>query len=197
MSLTPPLKPKSGVKNLEKFISGTVDKLIRQYDMTTFKFQRGTRLARDAYDQPTVSDYREELIQDCWVSVLNCQQRHPIKALDAPYLKRVILNTVLKNEQKSRPRRLATDSIVEACSTEVQAPPNGICHFESEDDIKKLIDTLTDTERVVVELTYGFGRGEEYGTCSVNRICRLLGKSDTWVTSRLLAARIKMGAKVR
>jgi DNA-directed RNA polymerase specialized sigma24 family protein len=148
---------------------------------------------RDVYERGTQSDYREELIQDCWVSVLACQQRYPVKAGNAQYLKRVILNTVFKAEQKSRPRRDRTDSLQDDQFNEI---PTQIDESEfARQDIVKLTEHLTDTELVVVELAYGFGRGEETGPCGVPRICRLLERSNTWVTSRLMAARIKMRAR--
>jgi len=111
------------------------------------------------------SDYRDDMYQTAYCAVLSAQRRHSKKAKNPAYLKTCIVNSLLKDEQGQRKRRQQTENSVA---------------------------NLTDSERTVVELSYGFGRGADIGPQNVEQTMRLVGKSNSWVSSRLQAAHIKL-----
>lgn len=175
------------ITNVEKFVAGMVHRLIGQYEIDDF-LTIGSRGGM-------VSDYIQDMVQTAHLAVLSAQKRYPKQCKDAPYLKAVIVNSLLKDEQRGRNRRLNTSNIVDEPEFHtIIAPPNGIGHFEAAMDIETLIEKadLSDSERLVLELKYGFGRGEDIGECSVSKTAQLCGRSEHWVKDRLVAAQIRL-----
>lgn len=162
---------------LEKFIHGIVARIISSYKMTD--------LVYEATSGKMDSDFRKDLIQVAWVAALKCQKSHPKESRNPHYLRRAVVNALIKTEQKDRPRRDFTDDIEEnTVSVELKNDLNSY-------DTQLLLDkaNLTPSQRVVIELIYGMTSA---GECSLHTAAIRLGKSDPWVQSRLTAAMIKL-----
>jgi len=184
-------KPPTALGNMDKFIWGLVNKLIRTYSISDFIFEgRG-------------SDYRDDMYQTAYCAVLSAQRRHSKKAKNPAYLKTCIVNSLLKDEQGQRKRRQQTENSVDelvgdsdclAHTTAALTADDTSAQLEAQQDVEKLFNraNLTDSERTVVELSYGFGRGADIGPQNVEQTMRLVGKSNSWVSSRLQAAHIKL-----
>lgn len=170
------------VRDIDKYIAGMVHRLIRSYQIDDFKIEGQG------------SDYIADMMQEAHLAVLSATRRHPKECKDAPYLKRVITNALIKDEQRQRTRRLNTANLLDEPDFVMQAPPNGIGHFEASMSLETLIKkaNLSDSESLVLELKYGFGRGEDIGECNVAKTASLCGRSEGWVRARILAANIKL-----
>ena len=161
---------------LEKFIYGIVSKLIHSYKMHDFVIQS----ASGRVD----SDWRADMIQSAWVAALECQKSHPKESANPHYLRRAVVNAMLKFEQSGRRCRDSRDDIEDT----LPAPGR---HDTAAQDVEKLMDRaqLTPTEQLVVELTYGLNDGKEH---TVVQIARLMQKSEFYVEGRLRVARMKL-----
>lgn len=169
---------------LEKFIYGIVQKLIRSYRMSDFLIE-STSGRID-------SDFRADLIQSAWVAALQCQKTHPKESENPAYIRRAVINALLKVEQADRQRRDFTDALPEPDQHELQVQPD--INFAAHDVAAILANSkLTPTERLITELFYGL---TERGELSLRQVSRLLDKSEAWTQARLTAAKIKMQVSV-
>jgi hypothetical protein len=94
------LLPVSELRDVDRYIGGIVARLIRTYQIDNFRMEH-----RGQAD----SDYRQDMMQTARLAVLEAQSRHPEKVKDAPYLKTVIINALLKDEDRGRTRRNRTE----------------------------------------------------------------------------------------
>jgi len=184
MALPKPRLAATKIKDIDKYIGGIVSRLINCYQIDNFKFEFRTR----------GSDYREDMMQTARLAVLLSQSRHPEKSKDAPYIKTVIINALLKDEERGRARRLRTENTIDEATPPQFEAEGETAAMEAKHDVERLIEKadLTDSERVCVELKYGFGRGEDIGECNVAKIAQLTGRGEGWVKARLTAAQIKL-----
>ena len=186
-------RKKTPIQDVDKFIGSMVSRLIRSYEMDDFVLEGSG------------SDYRQDMMQTARLAVHAAQRRHPNKAKNPQYLKVVINNALFKFEQAGRTRRLNTSNLLD----EPLSPHDDSHHIdnivslpeiepyaamEAQQDVQSLIEKadLSDSESLVVEMTYGFGRGEDLGECSVVRIAQLIGRSENYVRARLTAAMVKL-----
>jgi RNA polymerase sigma factor (sigma-70 family) len=170
------------ILDLNNFIGGMVAKLIRSYEINDFLLEgRG-------------SDYREDMIQTAWLAVLNARAKHPTKCNIPAYLKVVIVNALIKSEQSGRQRRMNTQNTIDEPLPPTIIAPESFANMEAKQDVERLVAkaSLSDSELLVIELHYGFGRGEDIGECTIARTAQLAGRSETWVRARLTAANIKL-----
>jgi DNA-directed RNA polymerase specialized sigma24 family protein len=161
---------------LEKFIQGIVAKLIRSYKMTDFVIQ--------APSGRIDSDFRSDMIQAGWVAALECQRSHPKESKNPHYLRRAVVNSLLKYEKADRRRR---DSREEVFDETIPAATKS----NDAADVDRLITKaeLTPSELCIVELFYGLRDGGEH---TVEKISRLMDKPVGWVNQRLSVAKIKL-----
>jgi len=161
---------------LEKFIQGIVAKLIHSYHMSDFVIQSPSGHVD--------SDFRADMIQAGWVAALECQKSHPKESKNPHYLRRAVVNALLKFEQGDRRRRDSREDMDDTLPTKDR-------HVSTKYDIELLLDKarLTPTEQLVVELTYGLNDGKEH---TVTQIARLMDKSEFYVEGRLRVAKIKL-----
>ena len=161
---------------LDKFLQGIVAKLIRSYKMTDFVIQSPSGRMD--------SDFRADMIQSGWVAALECKRSHPQESKNPHYLRRAVVNALLKYEQSDRKRR---DSREEVFDETIPATE------KSSDlaDIDRLISKadLTPAETCIIELFYGLRDG---GECTVEKIGRMMDKPHGWVKQRLSVARLKL-----
>lgn len=165
---------------LEKFIQGIVARLIHSYKMSDFLVESPSG-RKD-------SDWRADMIQTGWLAALECQKSHPEESKNPHYLRRAVVNSLLKFEQGDRKRRDSRDDMDETLPTEHKHDFRGY-------DVEMLMEKsrLTPTEQLVVELTYGLNDGKEH---TVSQIARMMSKSDFYVEGRLRVARMKMQVSV-
>jgi len=161
---------------LEKFMQGVVAKLIRSYKMSDFIIQSPSGRVD--------SDFRADMLQSAWVAALECQKSHPVESRNPAYLRRAIVNALLKFEQGDRKRRDTREDMDDMLPTKDKTESHGY-------DVELLLDKaqLTPTEQLVVELTYGLNDGKEH---TVTQIARLMDKSEFYVEGRLRVAKIKL-----
>ena len=163
---------------LEKFIHGVVTKLIRSYGMADFVVEYATG-GLDA-------DARQDMIQTAWCAALKCQQSHPKESKNPHYLRRAIVNSLLKFEQSDRSRRDTRDDLEEA----VAVPATPTVDFTSYDlSLLAAKADLTPAETTAIELFYGL---TDRGVCTIPLISRLMGHSTDWVTSRISVGKLKL-----
>lgn len=167
---------------LEKFIHGIVAKLIRSYKMNDFKIESSSG-RRD-------SDFRQDMIQAAWVAALQAQKSpsfDPAHPDAAHYLRRAIVNSLLKFEQSDRIRRDTRDDIDEALTRESKPTVD-----LSKIDLDLLISKadLTPAETVATKLFYGLM--DEFGECSLKQIAHLMDKPEYWVEARIMVAKLKL-----
>jgi DNA-directed RNA polymerase specialized sigma24 family protein len=171
-----PIKGDSPGYKLEKFIHGVVKKLIHSYKMSDFIIQSPSGRVD--------SDFRADMVQAAWVAALECQQSHPKESNNPAYLRRAVVNALLKFEQGDRKRRDSRDDIEDTL-------PAADRHSSSAHDVELLINKarLTPTEQLVVELTYGLNDGKEY---TDTQVARMMDKTPFWVRTKLTVAKIKL-----
>lgn len=167
---------------LEKFIHGIVAKLIRSYKMNDFKIESSSGRVD--------SDFRQDMIQTAWVAVLQAQKSpsfDPKRPDAAHYLRRAIVNSLLKFEQADRYRRDNRDDLDEAESHEAKPTVD-----TSGYDLSLLLDKaeLTPAESVAVKLFYGLF--EDFGECTLRQISHLMDKPEHWVEQRISVAKLKL-----
>lgn len=167
---------------LEKFIRGVVAKLIRSYKISDFTVE--------SWSGKVDSDFRRDMIQTGWLAALQCQKSHPEESKNPAYVRMAVVNSLLKFEQRDRPRRDYTDSLDAAEENTIPATDF------SRHDLDLILDKarLTPTEQLVVELAYGLNNSEEH---SVRGIAFLMDKPESWVQNRLNVARLKLQVAAR
>ena len=163
---------------LEKFIHGIVAKLIRSYRMNDFVIQSPT----GSID----SDVRQDMVQTGWVAALQCQKSHPEESKNPHYLRRAVVNSLLKYEQSGRYRRDNQDECL-SDNEHVIAADN----LEPRMDIAYLtsISDLSPAEARIIDLFYGLSGNTEH---PIQEIATLMDKPPGWVTQRLRVARLKL-----
>ena len=130
------------------------------------------------------------MIQTGWLAALQCQKSHPEESKNPAYVRMAVVNSLLKFEQRDRPRRDYTDSLDAARENTIPAQDF------SRHDLDLILDKarLTPTEQLVVELAYGLNNSEEH---SVRGIAFLMDKPESWVQNRLNVARLKLQVAAR
>ena len=133
-------------------------------------------------------------MQTAWLAVITARERHPEKACIPAYLKVVIVNALIKSEQSGRNRRMNSQNTLDEALPPTIIAPESFTNMEAQQDVERLVAkaNLSDSELLVIELHYGFGRAEEMGECTIARTAQLAGRSETWVRARLTAANIKL-----
>ena len=173
---------------LEKFIRGVVAKLIRSYKISDFTVE--------SWSGKVDSDFRRDMIQTGWLAALQCQQSHPEESKNPAYVRMAVVNSLLKFEQRDRPRRDYTDSLDDADGKDAAEKKAIPATDFSRHDLDLILDKarLTPTEQLVVELAYGLNNSEEH---SVRGIAFLMDKPESWVQNRLNVARLKLQVAAR
>ena len=161
---------------LEKFIQGIVAKLIHSYSMSDFVVE--------SVSGRKDSDFRADMIQTGWLAALECQKSHPKESKNPHYLRRAVVNSLLKFEQGDRKRRDTREDIDENAEAR---PANDFRFYDVELLLEKA--RLTPAEQLVIELAYGLNDGKEYTTA---QIARLMDKSEFYVAGRLRVAKMKL-----
>lgn len=151
---------------LDKFIAGVVAKLVKTYKIPEHQ--------------------REDMIQDAWVTVFRVTRDHPKKAKNKGYLMRAIVNDLLKSEARDRAKRSRNLSLDNTTNAQSASPDTSAALIA-----KDLLEAagLTDSEKAVCELIFDIPGNPS----SISTVARLMEKSESWVSSRLSSARLKLG----
>jgi hypothetical protein len=204
--------PPTKVNNWTAWITATVNKFIKTKALFHLKRQKANGRREN--------EFREDLIQECWLRLAYAQQKDDAGnyrfkgAQSDPYLKRVIMNHLtnwnhkmeyqglrgFEVDEKGNKRAVGwtTDSIDEDGFAE-PVQPGSSTPLEAGLDVARLshLAKLTDSHMVVLELIYGFGRGADPVTgepkqLTIKEAAQLLQKTTEWVRWRHTSALIKM-----
>jgi RNA polymerase sigma factor (sigma-70 family) len=193
------------VRDMNKYISAAVDKFlethkpIKSQPMLHLITQKSVESGYGYYR----NDYREELINICWMRVLHAQKVNP-DAKKAKYI-RVVLQNCLRNWLDSQnsfdgKSKRAEVSLTEYSDEENKDLVDNKSLFVLEQTDRKLeiysyMLVLTPAEKVVIDLIYGTG-GMQHSRC-IRDVSRILKKSRTWVESRHNKALQKMRERAK
>lgn len=168
-------RPSTPVLSWPDYISGMVDKTIR-----------GNRLMRDYIRADGESDLREDLIQNCWLWITHARNF----SCEPAYLKRVIINR-LTNWKRDHLKEMSMTERIDPDTFYATAPDTS-SSTDARLDVAGLIEkaSLTDSQRVVLELIYGFNRGNT--PMAEETVAVTLGKTRDWVRSRRRSAMTKL-----
>jgi hypothetical protein len=184
----------TALKDTDKFIRGMVRKWIMGHDMREFMHVNGK----------VTPDVFEDMVQHGHAVVAEIKQRvDPVGVGDwTAYLKSCLRYAFIKYEERDRHRRQSTDNIIDEVdghnandSPRLQLEaPDPFKELEARTDVERIIAkaALSDVECLVIELKYGFGRGELTGPLETYTSSKICGKSISWVRDRLFMAHTKM-----
>ena len=144
------------IKEIEKYIDTFTVSFCRQYE---------------------ISHWQDEVAAECFAKWGLALNRHTEKMKIPAYAKRVIYNAAIQWEQRWRKENHHPQS--DACTEPTYSfSPTSKFNFADLD-----LSELSDIECLILELHYGFGRGEG-NEVSIVQIARRLSHSETWVRKR-------------
>jgi hypothetical protein len=177
------------IANLDKWINGIVYRWVHGNRMNEFVWVRPG--ASTKYFMP---DVVKDMVQVAHSVVAEIKQRVPEQANNQAYIKASIRFALNKFETRDLRNRHTTDNTIdETVPTDFEAP-DPFKQMEAAHDVERIMmaANLSDVESLVIELKYGFGRGEFTGPLETYTSSKICGKSVSWVRDRLYMAHTKM-----
>ena len=151
----------------KKLRTGPIKEIAKYIDTFTVKFCR----------QYEISHWQDEVAAECYAKWGLALNRHPERMTIPAYAKRVIYNAAIQWEQRWRKENHHCNDLQAAESLNPVSPASTFTFADLD------LSQLSDIECLILELHYGFGRGEG-DEVSIVQIARRLRRSETWVRKR-------------